>query len=85
MRRRERRWEENWKQWKNSLGQRTLKKRSYYKTIPKKKTISHAFINLMGNIQKYNTKKIQIVWEGLCKICIVLSRGHVIAGDRYTD
>ena len=67
------------------MGQRTLKKRSYYKTIPKKKTISHAFINLMGNIQKYNTKKIQIVWEGLCKICIVLSRGHVIAGDRYTD
>ena len=30
----------------------------YYKTIPKKETISHAFVNLMGNIQEYNIGKI---------------------------
>jgi len=39
-----------------------------YETTPKKKTISCAFINLMGNIREYNTKKISIAWEGLCKI-----------------
>jgi len=29
-----------------------------YKTNPRKKTISHAFINLIGNIQKYNVGKL---------------------------
>jgi len=30
----------------------------YYEMTPKKETISHTFINLMGNIQKYNMGKI---------------------------
>jgi len=32
--------------------------RHYYKTVSKEETISHAFINLMGNIQEYNMGKI---------------------------
>jgi len=26
--------------------------------VPRKETISHAFINLVGNIQEYNTREI---------------------------
>jgi len=29
-----------------------------YETVPKEETISYTFINLMGNIQKYNAGKI---------------------------
>jgi len=36
----------------------TLVLHTCYKMIPKKKTISYAFINLMGNIQEYNVGKI---------------------------
>ena len=57
-RQREKRWEKNWIQWKNSLKQENLKGRLCYKTVPKEETIFHVFINLMGNIQKYNMGKI---------------------------
>ena len=55
-RQREKRWEENWRQWKNSLGQGNLKGGLCYETVPKKKTISQAFANLLDNIGKYNGK-----------------------------
>jgi len=29
-----------------------------YEMTPKKKTLFHAFINLMGNLQKYNEEKL---------------------------
>ena len=29
-----------------------------YKLVPKKENIFHTFINLMENLQKYNTRKI---------------------------
>ena len=54
---REKRWEENWNRQKSSLGQGTLKEELYYKLAPKKKNIC-MFINLIENLQKYNTKKI---------------------------
>ena len=56
-RQREKRYEENWRWWKNSLEQGNLKRRLYYETT-KKETISCTFINLMGNIQEYNVGKI---------------------------
>jgi len=63
-----------------------LKREPCYKTVPRKKTISCVFLNLVDNIQEYNTGGISIVWESLCKIyVVVISKGHVIAGDRYTD
>jgi len=49
-RQRERRWEKNWNWWKHSLGQGNLKKGPYYKIVPRKETISHAFLNLIDNI-----------------------------------
>jgi len=39
------------------LEQENLKRGLYYE-ITKKKTISYAFINLIGNIQEYNIGKI---------------------------
>jgi len=30
----------------------------YYEIVPRKKTISHAFLNLVDNIQEYNTRGI---------------------------
>ena len=56
-RQREKRYEENWRWWKNSLEQGNLKRRLYYETT-KKETISCTFVNLMGNIQEYNVGKI---------------------------
>ena len=56
-RQREKRYEENWRWWKNSLEQGNLKRRLYYETT-KKETVFHIFINLMGNIQEYNVGKI---------------------------
>jgi len=47
----------NRRQWKNSSEQENLKRRLCYE-ITKKKTISYIFINLMENIQEYNTGKI---------------------------
>jgi len=35
-----------------------LKRGLCYETVPKKKTISYAFTNLIGNIQEYNAGKI---------------------------
>ena len=34
------------------------KKKKYYKTTSKKKTISYIFINLIENIQEYNVERI---------------------------
>ena len=47
--------------WRHFLEETTTKFEIWtdcYETTPKKETISHAFINLMGNIQEYNTRKI---------------------------
>ena len=35
-----------------------MKEGPCYELAPKKKNISYAFINLIGNLQKYNTRKI---------------------------
>jgi len=40
------------------LGQGNLKRGPCYEIVPKEETISHIFINLMGNIQEYNAGKI---------------------------
>jgi len=53
----EKRWDKNWSQWKNSLGQGNLKKGSCYES-PKKEIVSHAFEHLIYNIKTYNRVKI---------------------------
>jgi len=55
-----------WKKYKEERGQedKERKKGSYprgrenccYETVPRKKTISHIFFNLVDNIQEYNTR-----------------------------
>jgi len=56
-REREKRWDENWNQWKNSLGQENLKGGPCYET-PKRKRDSCAFENLIQNLKLYNGIKI---------------------------
>ena len=55
-RKRERRWDENWSQWKNSLGQGNLKGGPYYESS-KKKTVFHAFKHFIQNLKSYNRVK----------------------------
>jgi len=57
-RQREKRWEENWRQWKNSLGQENLKRELYYEIVLGKEIISCTFLNLVDNIQEYNIRRI---------------------------
>jgi len=56
-RKRKKRWDENWNQWKNSSGQGILKGGPYYES-PKKEKVSHAFKHLIANIKSYNGDKI---------------------------
>jgi len=51
---------------------------------PKKETISHTFVNLVENMQKYKKKDINSM-ESLHKICIVISKHLVTVGNRNTD
>jgi len=54
---REKRWDENWIQWKNSSGQGNLKGRPCYES-PKKEIVSHVFEHLVQNLKLYNGIKI---------------------------
>jgi len=56
-REREKRWDENWIQWKNSSGQGILKEGPCYES-PRKERVSHAFTQLISNIKSYNGVKI---------------------------
>ena len=56
-RKRKKRWDENWNQWKNSSGQGILKGGPCYES-PKKEKVSHAFKHLIANIKSYNGDKI---------------------------
>jgi len=56
-RERERRWDKNWSQWKNSLGQGNLKRGPCYES-PKKETVSHTFKHLIQNLKSYNEVKV---------------------------
>jgi len=50
---REKRWDKNWNQWKNSLGRGILKGGPCYES-PRKEGISHALKHLISNIKLYN-------------------------------
>jgi len=52
-REREKRWDKNWSQWKNSSERGNLKKGSCYES-PKKKLTSCAFEHLIYNLKLYN-------------------------------
>ena len=54
---REKRWDKNWSQWKNSSGQGNLKRGPCYES-PKKEIVSHTFGYLIHNIKIYNRIKI---------------------------
>jgi len=54
---REKRWDKNWNQWKNSSGRGILKGGPCYET-PKEKRISCAFGNLIDNIKLHNRVKL---------------------------
>jgi len=56
-REREKRWDENWNRWKNSLGRGILKEGPCYE-IPKEKRISCASGNLIDNIKLHNTARL---------------------------
>ena len=56
-REREKRWDENWSQWKNSSERENLKGGPCYKS-PKKETVSHAFKHLIQNLKSYNGVKV---------------------------
>jgi len=56
-REREKRWDKNWKQWKNSLGRGILKGGLCYES-PGKERVSSAFEHLISNIKSYNGVKI---------------------------
>jgi len=56
-REREKRWDENWNQWKNSSGQGILKGGSCYE-ISKEKRTSRALRNLIDNIKLHNRVKL---------------------------
>ena len=55
-RERERRWDENWSKWKNSLGRGILKRRSCHDSESNPR-LSPAFKGLLNNLVDYNTKK----------------------------
>ena len=55
-REREKRWDENWSQWKNSLGQGNLKGGLCYES-PKKETVSYTFKHFIQNLKSYNGVK----------------------------
>ena len=52
-RKREKRWDKNWNQWKNSSGQGNLKGGPCYKS-PKKRIVSQVFEYLIQNLKMYN-------------------------------
>ena len=56
-REREKRWDENWSWWKNSLGQGNLKRGLCYES-PKKKMVSYVFKHLIQNLKSYNEVKV---------------------------
>jgi len=56
-RKREKKWEENWRQWKHSSGQEILKRGLYYKTTPNP-NISLAFKGLFTCIGLHNRLRI---------------------------
>ena len=56
-REREKRWDENWSQWKNSSGRGNLKGGLCYES-PKKEMVSHAFKHLIQNLKSYNEVKV---------------------------
>ena len=56
-REREKRWNENWSQWKNSSGRGNLKGGPCYES-PKKEMVSHAFKHLIQNLKLYNEIKV---------------------------
>jgi len=56
-REREKRWDENWSRWKNSLEQGNLKGRPCYES-PKKEMVSHALKYLIQNLKSYNEVKV---------------------------
>jgi len=56
-RKREKRWNENWSQWKNSSGRGNLKGGLCYES-PKKETVSYTFKHLIQNLKSYNEVKV---------------------------
>ena len=52
-REREKRWDEKWSRWKNSLGQENLKEGPCYES-PKKEISSQVFEHLIKNLKTYN-------------------------------
>ena len=56
-REREKRWDENWSRWKNSLGQGNLKGGLCYES-PKKEISFRAFEHLIQNLKIYNRVEI---------------------------
>jgi len=56
-REREKRWDKNWNQWKNSLGQGNLKRGPCYKSSKRRK-VSQAFKHLIQNLKTYNRVEI---------------------------
>ena len=55
-REREKRWDENWSRWKNSLGRGILKGGPCYES-PRKERVSRAFEHLISHIKSYNKNK----------------------------
>ena len=55
-REKERRWDENWSKWKNSLGQGILRGGSCYDSESKPQ-LSPVFIGLLNNLTDYNTTR----------------------------
>ena len=56
-REREKRWDKNWSQWKNSSGREILKRGLCYES-PRKKRVSRTFEHLISNIKSHNGVKI---------------------------
>jgi len=56
-REREKRWDKNWSQWKNSSERGNLKGGPCYES-PKKKTVSYTFKHLIQNLKSYNEVKV---------------------------
>ena len=56
-REREKRWDKNWSQWKNSLGQGNLKRGPCYESL-KKEIVSYVFKHLIQNLELYNEVKV---------------------------
>ena len=56
-RERKKRWDKNWNQWKNSLGQENLKRRPCYES-PKRRKFSQVFEHLIQDLKTYNRVEI---------------------------